>query len=89
MFQVDCGRHPTPEEGLAALMQRPPAIPTNLWRGPYLDVEKIPEDRRGHAFVYKFPGLHNTNGFDAYSLGPYGDGGNEAIGNWTRLMDRE
>jgi type II secretion system protein G len=83
MFQVDCKRSPTTEEGLNALIQRPPAIPMSLWRGPYLDAKKIPGDPWGHAYVYKFPGLHNTNGFDVYSPGPNGVGGNEAIGNWT------
>jgi len=84
MFQVDCKRYPTSEEGLTALIQRPPSIPMSLWLGPYLDAKKIPGDPWGHAYVYEFPGLHNTNGFDVYSLGPNGAGGNEAIGNWTQ-----
>ena len=29
------------------------------------------------------PGKHNTKGFDVYSLGQNGKGGDEAIGNWT------
>jgi hypothetical protein len=36
------------------------------------------------SYIYKYPGLRNTNGYDVYSLGPNGQGGNEAIGNWLR-----
>ena len=82
-FQVDCGRYPTTEEGMAALKRRPQAIPTAQWRHPYLDVDKTPLDPWGRHYIYDCPGLHNTNGFDVYSLGPSGKGGDEAIGNWT------
>ena len=41
-------------------------------------------DPWGNSYLYKFPGIHNTNGFDVYSLGPHGKGGNEAIGNWEQ-----
>ena|ERR1039458_4235370 len=82
-FQVDCGRYPITEEGLASLMKRPAAIPASSWHGPYTDMPRIPEDPWDRPYAYKCPGLHNTNGYDVYSLGPKGKGGNEAIGNWT------
>jgi hypothetical protein len=49
----------------------------------YLDVDKIPNDPWGRPYVYEFPGRHNPDGYDIYSLGPNGNGGDEAIGNWS------
>jgi type II secretion system protein G len=79
MFQVDCGRFPTKEEGLGALMKVPPAIDAARWRGPYLLKDQVLKDPWGHAYVYNCPGLVNTKGYEVYSLGPNGKGGNEAI----------
>jgi general secretion pathway protein G len=84
----DCGRFPTTEEGLAALCIRPAAIGETKWRGPYLS-PPIPLDPWGHAYVYRCPGVHNTNGFDIYSCGPDGvskSGGEDAddITNWPK-----
>jgi general secretion pathway protein G len=80
-FQVDCRRFPTTTEGLLALVVPPSAmLRTNLWHGSYLD--QIPKDPWGNPYIYECPGLHNTNAYDVYSLGPEGKGGNEAIGNW-------
>jgi len=81
-FKIGCGRYPTTEEGLAALIERPSAIPAASWRGPYLDREKIPADPWGHPFIYKCPGQHNTNGFDVSSLGPPGANVDYRIDNW-------
>ena len=88
MFQVDCNRCPTPQEGLAALVDRPAAIPATSWHGPYLDKDWLHKDIWGRPYVYKCPGEHNTNGYDVYSLGPSGKGGDDAIGNWTSPTDR-
>jgi len=82
-FQRDCGRYPTTEEGLVALLRRPSAIPETAWRGPYVTMPFIVADPWRHAFIYECPGLHNTNEYDVYSLGPHGNGGDESIGNWT------
>jgi general secretion pathway protein G len=83
MFKADCGRYPSTEEGLAAMIKRPQAVPAAQWPHPYLDVERIPPDPWDHPYIYKCPGLRKTNTFDVYSLGPNGKGGDEAIGNWT------
>lgn len=79
-FEIDTGRFPNSEEGLSALL----AQPANLtgWRGPYIE-RGVPKDPWGNAYVYKFPGSHNTAGFDLYSLGPDGREGTDDIGNWT------
>ena len=88
-FQVDCGRYPTTEEGLAALMKRPSAIPAGSWHGPYLtDMPRIPADPWENHYRYECPGLHNTKGYDVCSLGPKGKGGDEAIGNWRPVEPR-
>jgi general secretion pathway protein G len=81
-FRVDYGRYPTTEEGLAALIKRPLAIPAAQWRHAYLDMDRIPEDPWGRRYIYECPGKHHPDGFDVYSLGPNGKGGEEAIGNW-------
>jgi general secretion pathway protein G len=84
-FQSDCGRFPSTSEGLRALITRPAGIPEERWHGPYLDF--INKDPWGHDYVYSYPGEHNTNAFDIYSLGPDGvssSAGNDAddIANW-------
>jgi len=81
-FEVDCGRYPTNEEGLAALITQPMNAPG--WRGPYLK-KGVPKDPWGNQYVYRQPGDHNTNGCDLYSLGPDGmDATGDEIDNWTQ-----
>jgi len=85
-FAVDCGRYPTTAEGFTVLLD----CPTNIsrgWHGPYL--VKIPQDLWQRDYVYRFPGIHNTNGFDLYSRGYDGiskSGGEDLddINNWDR-----
>lgn len=78
-FEIDTGRFPSNEEGLAALLQQP----ANLtgWHGPYLN-RGLPKDPWGNPYLYKFPGQHNTSGYDLYSTGPDGREGTDDIGNW-------
>jgi general secretion pathway protein G len=81
-FEVHCGRFPTTEEGLRALLEQPSNA--NGWQGPYLE-KGLPKDRWGNPYQYRFPGQHNVNGFDLYSFGPDGqDGGGDDIDNWTQ-----
>lgn len=89
MFSVDCGRYPTTAEGLNALITCPTDISPKLWKGPYLDSSKLLRDPWGHDFVYRCPGIHNTNAYDLYSKGPDGisksDGDDpDDIGNWLK-----
>ncbi len=83
MFEIDCGRCPTTAEGLEALMKRPATITEGVWQGPYLNISSLPTDPWGNHYVYRFPGLHNPDRFDIYSLGRHGKGGDEALGNWA------
>ena len=79
-FEVDCGRFPTSQEGLAALLQQPNDAAD--WRGPYLS-RGLPKDPWGHEYLYRQPGQRNAEGFDIYSLGPDGREGADDIGNWN------
>jgi general secretion pathway protein G len=79
-FEVDAGRYPTNEEGLAALMNPPTTV--KAWHGPYL--KKPPTDPWGRPYVYRFPGTINQGGADLFSYGPDGnEGGGDDIGNWA------
>jgi general secretion pathway protein G len=82
-FQLDCGRYPTMQEGLRALVQRPADV-GDKWNGPYVK-EKDIIDPWGAEIMYRRPGRYNAD-FDLFSYGADGvEGGeaeNEDIGNW-------
>jgi general secretion pathway protein G len=84
LFYLDAGRYPTTSEGLAALVQRPGAIPT--WNGPSLKGGLVPADPWGNVYLYRAPGEHG-----AYDIVSYGSDGQEGgtgtaadINSWTR-----
>ena len=80
-FEVDTGRYPTTEEGVAALLQQPSDV--KVWNGPYIK-RGLPKDPWGNPYVYTCPGQHNTSGYDLYSFGPNGqEGGDDDIDNWS------
>jgi general secretion pathway protein G len=77
-FEVDSGGYP---RSLQDLIQQPGNAKN--WHGPYL--ESLPQDPWGNPYVYNFPGGHNPNGFDLYSVGPDGKAGtDDDIGNWSK-----
>jgi general secretion pathway protein G len=79
-YEVDNGKFPSTDEGLAALITKP-ATATD-WHGPYLD--KTPLDPWDHPYVYRCPGTNNPNGFDLLSMGADGhEGGGDDIDNWS------
>jgi len=82
-FQTDCGRFPTVQEGLRALVQAPADV-AGKWKGPYVK-EKDILDPWDVEFVYRIPGRKNTD-FDLFTLGAdHQEGGedeNADIGNW-------
>jgi general secretion pathway protein G len=82
LFEQDCGRYPSTEEGLAALIVAPPGAQN--WHGPYIKRNAIPKDPWGNAYVYRYPGSHNPNGVDLSSTGPDGRDGNDDIDNWSQ-----
>lgn len=80
-FEIDNGRYPTTEEGIAALVEAPPDL--DDWKGPYIK-RGVPNDPWGNPYVYTCPGRYNTSGYDLYSMGPDGqEGGDDDIDNWS------
>ena len=75
IFETDCGRFPTTEEGLAALMQSPSADLQGKGHWPYL--EKFPTDKWGHEYIYVCPGTDDPTSYDLSSAGPNGVPGDE------------
>jgi general secretion pathway protein G len=81
-FEVDCGRFPSTEEGLRALLEQP-SLATG-WQGPYLK-RGTPKDPWGNFYLYRYPGQHNITGYDLSSFGPDGqEGGGDDIDNWSQ-----
>jgi general secretion pathway protein G len=72
LYRLEVGRYPTQEEGLEALVERPPQV--DNWNGPYLKNRESLTDPWGEPYVYRHPGEHGD--YDLYSLGADGkDGG--------------
>jgi general secretion pathway protein G len=84
VYEMDNGFFPSADQGLQALIQQPSSAPQPMnWKGPYLDPAVLKTDPWGHDYVYKYPGTHNTAGYDLYSLGITGvDGDPGNLGNW-------
>ncbi len=71
-YRLDTGRFPTTDQGLDALVKRPPNEPH--WDGPYL-AKNVPLDPWNHAYEYRQPGQQGD--FDLVSYGRDGrPGGN-------------
>jgi len=84
LYEVDNGVYPTTEQGLQALVGAPstPPVPQK-WRGPYLKKKGGFNDPWGNPYQYHCPGIHNTEDYDLYSMGPGGtEDGNGQITNW-------
>lgn len=80
-YRINVGDYPSTEEGLQALVTAP-ADKADRWRGPYVDVTggKMPLDPWGRPYQYRYPGTHNKDSYDLYSLGPLDN--DKVIGNW-------
>src|SRR6201992_3559837 len=53
LYYLDLGRYPSSNEGLAALVHTNNA---SGWNGPYLRGGALPNDPRGHPYLYRSPG---------------------------------
>jgi general secretion pathway protein G len=74
-FQMDTGRFPTDEEGLAVLIE-PPSDVKNWQPGGYLETTAIPKDGWKRDFIYeRFP--ESGKSFVIKSLGADGEEGGE------------
>ena len=85
LYYLDVGRYPTTQQGLEALVKRPPGV--DVWNGPYLKGGTVPTDPWRNAYVYAAPGSHGG----AYDLMSYGSDGHEGgdgpaadITNWQQ-----
>lgn len=80
LYQLDMGRYPSSDEGLAALLRAPSG--NSRWNGPYLSGNEVPLDPWGKAYVYRAPGT--SGAFDLYTLGadnrPGGSGEDASLG---------
>ena len=75
LFELENGRYPTTDEGLAALRKAGA-------KGPYLKRD-VPLDPWKRPYVYRSPGQHNREDYDLFSLGPDGlEGTKDDITNW-------
>ena len=73
LFETDCTRFPTNEEGVGALMQQPSGV--TGWHGPYL--KKEPIDPWKNPYNYSYPGTRNPASYDLSSSGPDGRPGTD------------
>lgn len=81
LYELDAGKYPTTEQGLAALRTTP--TDAENWRGPYLKQEPI--DPWKHPYRYLHPGSRNPRDYDLFSLGPDGiEGTTDDIVNWGK-----
>ena len=88
-FRVDCGRYPTTDEGLAALLRPPKDKGTAIrWRGPYLPfpqdsfLQDVLRDCWGRTPCYRFRGGRSGKEYDVFSLSWDGVESSDDIGNW-------
>lgn len=82
LYRLEVGRYPSEEEGLEALVERPPQV--EAWNGPYLKNRDSLIDPWGNSYLYRSPGDHGE--YDLYTLGADGKGGGDGedrdITNW-------
>ena len=74
-FALDCGRLPTDEEGLGALLAPPPEL-EDKWDGKYLKDSHV-LDPWGNEYIYVAEGTVNVGSYDLISLGADGAEGGE------------
>ncbi len=77
------GFYPTSEQGVNALIAPPDSEPKpRQWRQFF---SKQPTDPWGNAYIYVYPGKHNTDSFDLYSAGPDRKADTaDDVGNWDK-----
>jgi len=81
LYELDNGRYPTTEQGLAALAVKPSDFAEGSnWNGPYL--KKEPKDPWGKSYQYKYPATHEGKDYDLYSLGLDGIESDDDVANW-------
>jgi general secretion pathway protein G len=82
-YEVICGRLPTTEQGLRALVEKPTSEPVPERYRALL--EEVPMDAWSHPYRYEFPARRSKkDAYDLWSAGPDGlDGTADDIGNFS------
>jgi general secretion pathway protein G len=81
-YQLETGMLPTSEQGLKVLWVKPTVEPIPAHYRAVLDGEEM-KDPWGHVYQYRYPGKHNPDRYDVFSMGPDGLPDTEDdIGNW-------
>lgn len=82
LYRLDVGRYPTEEQGLEAMLTRPPDA--ERWNGPYLRKQEMLLDPWGNPFAYRIPGEHGE--YDLLTLGADesegGEGEDQDVVSW-------
>lgn len=80
MYEINNRILPTTDQGLDALVKKPDSEPApKRWSQLMKEVRPDPWN---HPYQYVYPGKHNPDSFDLYSLGPDGVESDDDIGNW-------
>ena len=74
-FYLDCGRYPSSDEGLEALIDAPADL-EEKWNGPYLKQSSL-DDPWDNPYMYEEEGSINIGSFDIVSYGADGEPGGE------------
>ena len=74
-FAINCGRLPSDDEGLDALLTAPPEL-EEKWGSKYLKASQI-LDPWDNPYIYVEEGNMNTGSYDLICLGADGDEGGE------------
>jgi general secretion pathway protein G len=81
-YRIDVGHYPNTEQGLQALVGRPPQ--EERWAGPYLQ-KSLPPDPWGWAYQYRSPGEASRE-YEVISWGrdgrPGGEGDASDVTSW-------
>jgi len=86
-YDGQAGQPPTTEQGLAALVTKPPELSEGKWAGPYIKSTATSKDPWGNDYQYISPGRDNRP-FDIWSYGPDGiDSTGDEIGSWMGSFD--
>lgn len=81
-YRTHAGLYPTTGQGLKALVSRPTDGPQPKSYKPLLREQAL-YDPWGNPYQYRFPGRHNPESYDIFSMGPDGkEGTADDIGNW-------